>query len=209
MKRKTLAMIVYIFVLGVSSLVCSFTGTLQEPDATLVAAEVAKTVAAVQGTLESELKTAITQTAAVDPQEAASIVQLATATPIIFQQAPETNGQITGKLMYPSEVIPALRIVAFRSGSNDFLEVETKPNSNSYTIKDVPPGLYTIVAYVLDGPAGLSGGYSRAVPCGLSVQCADHTLIEVEVRAGETLTNIDPVDWYAPEGSFPEDPKGE
>ncbi|MGQ9553761.1 MAG: hypothetical protein ACUVWR_06595 [Anaerolineae bacterium] len=42
----------------------------------------------------------------------------------------------------------------------------------------------------------------------MSVDCADHSLIGVEVRAGETTTGIDPGDWYAPEGAFPPDPAG-
>ncbi len=209
MKPKFLPILVCSLVLGASSLMCTFTGTAQEPDATLVAANVAETVTAVQGTLEAELSAAITQTAAVDPQEAAKIVPLPTATPIILAQSNSTNyGTISGTLMYPSESIPPLRVVAFRLGGSEFVYVETKANSTTYTIKNVPPGFYTVVAYLLEGPAGLSGGYSRAVPCGLSVECPDHTLIEFEVKPGETITGIDPTDWYAPEGSFPEDPEG-
>lgn len=34
----------------------------------------------------------------------------------------------------------------------------------------------------------------------------DHSLITVEVGAGEVVSGIDPTDWYAPEGSFPSAP---
>ena len=65
----------------------------------------------------------------------------------------------------------------------------------------VPAGEYYVVAYTLDGK--LSAGYSAAVPCGLSVDCKDHTLIAVKVKTGEVVENINPQDWYAPAGAFP------
>jgi hypothetical protein len=55
-------------------------------------------------------------------------------------------------------------------------------------------------------PAGLAGGYTQAVPCGLSVNCTDHSLIPVQVNNGVVTQNINPGDWYAPEGSFPSYP---
>ncbi len=44
------------------------------------------------------------------------------------------------------------------------------------------------------------------VPCGLKAGCEDHSLIPVEVTAGNMATGVDPVDWYAPAGTFPPRP---
>ena len=44
------------------------------------------------------------------------------------------------------------------------------------------------------------------VPCGLSVECGDHSLLAVEVQSGQTTADVNPADWYAPEGAFPPDP---
>lgn len=127
----------------------------------------------------------------------------ATATPTA------ESGAIAGKLSYPSEFIPPLRIVAFAADSDAWYAVETEVNQQNYVLEGLPPGIYHVVAYVRDMPqSGLAGGYSQMVPCGLSVDCTDHSLIDVEVRAGETTTGIDPGDWYAPEGAFPPDPAG-
>ncbi len=74
-----------------------------------------------------------------------------------------------------------------------------------------PRALYYAVAYPYSadtytapapGSPVLAGGYTNAVPCGLSVDCTDHSLIAITVIAGQTIT-VDPGDWYAPEGAFP------
>jgi hypothetical protein len=116
---------------------------------------------------------------------------------------PPQTGSISGILAYPSEGIPPLRVVAFAPDSSSFY-IETGPGQNIYSIPNLPPGEYRVVAYTLDG--ALSGGYSQAVPCGLNVECVDHSLIPVMVVAGQDVPNINPVDWYAPPGVFPPDP---
>ncbi len=113
------------------------------------------------------------------------------------------SGSISGKLSYPSNFIPSLAIVAYVAGGSplDYYYVITNEGSNTYQLDNLPPGNYYVVAYVIGG--GLNGGYSQAVPCGLSVECGDHSLISVSVTGGQVTQGIDPADWYAPEGSFP------
>jgi len=53
-----------------------------------------------------------------------------------------------------------------------------------------------VYAWLDDG--NLGGSYSQAVPCGLSVDCTDHSLIPVTVNAGQDVTGIDVCDWYGP-----------
>jgi hypothetical protein len=127
---------------------------------------------------------------------------------------PALPGGINGALSYPSEFIPPLRVVAFRlengQPNGEFNFIMTSENQSTYQIDGLEPGQYWVVAYTIPAgegiPQGLAGGFSHAVPCGLAVDCGDHSLITVEVQAGQLTGGVDPVDWYAPEGTFPQDP---
>jgi len=111
------------------------------------------------------------------------------------------DGTIRGHLIYPSSILVAQRIVAFKTATmKKVAEVTTKQGQQTYELT-VPAGDYYVVAYTLDGK--LAAGYSKAVPCGLSASCTDHKLIAVHVGSGAVVENIDPQDWYAPAGAFP------
>ncbi|MFZ5878935.1 MAG: hypothetical protein ACOY0R_06180 [Chloroflexota bacterium] len=118
------------------------------------------------------------------------------------------EGGITGSLSYPSEGRPDIMVVAFSTQyypNGNYYFVFTTPSQATYEMV-LPQGEYYIVAYALDpfgNPMGLAGGYTQAVPCGLNVACTDHSLIPVPVAAGGAMGEINPADWYAPEGSFP------
>jgi hypothetical protein len=132
-----------------------------------------------------------------------------TTSPLPPTATPLKPGGISGSLGYPAAVIPALRIVAFKVGEDTWKSVDTAQNGRSFQINDLAPGKYLIVAYLIT-PGKLdpnySGGYSRAVLCGLTTKCTDHTLIPVEVKSGEITPNIIPADWYAAKGTFPKNP---
>ncbi len=114
------------------------------------------------------------------------------------------TGTVTGKLSYPAETIPPLRVTAFDVKTGKVKFINTEAGDNSYKL-ELSPGTYHIVAYVIpyNGFPEVAGGYTRAVPCGLAIECADHGYIEVTVVAGETVTGIDPADFYAEDGTFP------
>lgn len=114
--------------------------------------------------------------------------------------APVGNGTVTGALGYPSEVIPPLTIYFENVDTADVLLLSTGESQGSYS-KTLPPGTYYVYAWLQTG--GLGGGYSAAVPCGLTAGCTDHSLLPVEVTAGATTAGIDIVDWYGPPGSVP------
>lgn len=121
-------------------------------------------------------------------------------------EAPE-NGSVSGVLGYPSEFIPPLAVYAISTtDSSRFFYVNTAENQGAFTIENVAPGTYYVVAYRTTGRDD-SGAWSRMVPCGLSVNCTDHSLIPVTVVAGETATGVEVRDWYAPEGTFPARPQ--
>lgn len=113
---------------------------------------------------------------------------------------------LSGTLGYPSEMIPAVSIFAFnQDDQTQFFSVETSENDQSFTL-DVPAGTYLLVAYPLNTPE-MAGGYTQAVPCGLSVECTDHSLIPVTVGAGQIIDTIEIKDWYAEPGTFPAKPE--
>jgi hypothetical protein len=118
--------------------------------------------------------------------------------------ASQVTGTISGTLGYPSEYIPAMYVVAFNQNTTYWYYVITNQNDSTYSIDGLPPGPYTVVAYVID--SGMAGGYSQSVPCGLSVSCPDHSLIVVNVTAGSEVTGVDPIDFYAQPGDFPSNP---
>jgi hypothetical protein len=107
------------------------------------------------------------------------------------------TGSISGdQLSYPGPGVPALRIYAIRLGSSSgFCSTTTVVDQRSYTISGLPAGQYNVIAYKADG-SHLAGGYTRAVPCGLSASCTDHSLLAVVVQDGQAVTGINPGDWY-------------
>lgn len=115
-------------------------------------------------------------------------------------------GSISGSLTYPADSLPAMYVVAYQVGTETYQYIITLPGRGTYEIDGLPPGTYHIIAYTVGGagfPGGLAGGYTKAVPCGLAMECADHSLIDVTVAPGQHATGINPGDWYAPSGTFP------
>ena len=123
---------------------------------------------------------------------------------IDLHSSSRASGSITGKLGFPSEVIPPLRVVAFNLDNGKYFWVDTVQNQQYYEIKGLPSGDYTVVAY----PQGsdFAGGYTKYVICGLNESCHDHSLVRVQIDPGVTATNINPIDFYADAGTFPPDP---
>lgn len=165
----------------------------------------------------------VSQTVQVITQKTPTSVP-ATSTPVPATGTPNqsTNlpvesqyGTITGNLSYPSEFIPAMRVAAFSLTNGTVYFLDTDKGQGVYSI-NVPPGTYYVVSYTYQGVPGntgqadsytlgggsYAGGYTKMVPCGLSVGCDDHALLPVIVEGGQTVI-ADPGDWYAPEGAFP------
>jgi hypothetical protein len=113
-------------------------------------------------------------------------------------------GTVIASLSYPASALPRMRVVFFSLFGDSPSYTDTALGQNNVSM-DLPAGSYHVVAYSLAGggfPGGLAGGYTQAVPCGLSAACTDHSLLEVNVVAGTTIT-ISPGDWYVPDGTFP------
>lgn len=63
----------------------------------------------------------------------------------------------------------------------------------------VPPGRWLVYSTAESMLGDRRAYFSRAVPCGLSIHCHDHTPIPVDVSRGQTVTGVDPDDWWAHE----------
>jgi len=66
----------------------------------------------------------------------------------------QTTGMISGGVDYPYGNTPKLTIVAFSKSTPFWYWVGTIPGQNNYTISDLPPGNYLVVAYDDSGHAG-------------------------------------------------------
>jgi hypothetical protein len=111
------------------------------------------------------------------------------------------NGLVTGKICYPSESIPPMTVY-FRSTLDSSVKtLEIEADQNTYSV-NLEPGTYVAYAYPKDETTH-GGMYSAMVSCGLADHCKDHTLLPVEVRTGETVSDIDICDWYAEAGMVP------
>ena len=135
------------------------------------------------------------------------VLVLGAAPPVTSAHEPPaaTTGSITGVVSYPSEVLPPMRVYTLEVSGAAHYETATGQGPSHFTIDGVPRGTYYVVAYTQEAPR-LSGGWSRAVTCGLKTTCTDHALIPVTVVAGKPVTGVRVADWYAPSGTFPAEP---
>jgi len=117
-------------------------------------------------------------------------------TPAPAKAAPEA-GKIAGSLSYPSDYLPDDLEVCAEETTSGEVTCTGGFEDNSYAM-ELPVGTYHVWARTDDYEAGYRAYYNEAVRCGLDVTCADRSAIDVAVKAGETVTGVDPADWYAP-----------
>jgi hypothetical protein len=122
--------------------------------------------------------------------------------------APQT-GVIEGSLSYPSEFIPDdMTICAENLATKKIYCTSKHLKGKKYQYQvgyklTLPPGDYHVYAqlpdparYGAEYPKDYRAYYSQFVKCGMSVECQDHTPIVVKVKSGQTVSGIDPQDWY-------------
>ena len=117
--------------------------------------------------------------------------------PVGENPASSLTGSASGRVCYPSEMIPAMTAFFQDTSRGKITELTILEQQASYTV-ELPPGQYIAFAYLSSG-ADFGGSYSNAVPCGLSVECTDHSPLPFDVKVGESTEGIDLCDWYAPE----------
>jgi hypothetical protein len=115
-------------------------------------------------------------------------------------------GKVTGGVCYPSEHIPAM-IAFFKDNTTEHLDkLQIRPNQISYQI-ELAPGQYVAYAWATSYQVG--GMYSKAVTCGLTASCNDHSPQVFSVESGQTTTGIDLCDWIIPIDKLPIPPGSE
>lgn len=119
---------------------------------------------------------------------------------------------MTGRVNYPEGIQnhPEFPLVLVRVDDPSVhrvvhIQPAPVPGVRQYTIATVEPGIYVAMGYLT--PEHI-GGHTAAVACGLGATCSDHSLVRVTVRAGETVTGVDVLDWSLPLGSYPAQPAG-
>lgn len=139
-----------------------------------------------------------------EPDVSAIVNATLTAVAAEPQAALVEAGGIEGRLGYPADSLPALRIIALQVATGQYYSVDTAAGQETYRLDGLPEGKYNVLAYTLGSesiPAGLAGGYTQAVMCGMGPECADHGLVDVIVFDGEITPGVDILDWLQP--NFP------
>lgn len=201
MKRVLLLSIILLLTLS-ACVTPPNTNVEAELRATLVAVNVQSTIQAEQ---IASLQTQVMQPTATCPA-CPTPEPTPTALPPTETLAPtatvQATGSVSGRLGYPSEMVPPLRVVAFNILTGEYYWQNTVLNQTSYRFEALPVGTYHVLAYLIDNPTRtFYAGYSNFVTCGYQQSCTDHTLVTVEVKAGMETSNVDPNDWY---GADPE-----
>ena len=114
------------------------------------------------------------------------------------------SGGISGRLSYPSEYLPPMRVCAFELAEATPYCVRTGKGQAQYRLEGVPPGDYLVLAFPQEADA-LPGGYTGCIQ-DLSAACRDHDLQPVVVAPGRTTLDIDPADYYADAADWPQEP---
>ncbi len=141
--------------------------------------------------------------------ETQDTVALPSPTPIPPTQTSEPitdSGFVMGKICVPGSFIPRMTAYFQNDVTGAITEMQIGENQTNYTF-ELEPGEYIAFAYPQEGSISLGGMYSEAVPCGLSVECTDHTPLVFAILPGETTEGIDICDWYAQDQMPP--PPGE
>lgn len=109
------------------------------------------------------------------------------------------NSSIAGKIAYPSEVTPAIRICAVPAGAQPICRDSTA-GSTHYRFRQLPAGDYQIVAKLSEGDMRV-GGHMQQVQC-IRAPCPA-MLLTVSLAAGADLTGIDLNEFYPAREDFP------
>lgn len=128
--------------------------------------------------------------------------QMDTPTPIEEDRTEvDELGFIQGSLSFPSETIPSNMVVCAEDVNTlETTCTDTHIVGEQFTYREgyslsVKPGVYQVYAYLPEDP-DRRAYYNEFVVCGLSVECQSHEAIDIVVSAGETITDVDPQDWY-------------
>jgi hypothetical protein len=106
---------------------------------------------------------------------------------------------ITGNAGYPSDAGPDAGIHVYACDvrtSEITQEAKLDYETGDFEI-ELPPDTYYVFAGANENIEECANDfYDKTVPCGLTVDCNDYSLIPVEVKAGGTVSGIVTGDWF-------------
>lgn len=116
----------------------------------------------------------------------------------------KTTKELNGTLCYPSDYVPKMTVFLQDVATKKIHKIITQEDQRSFKFMDVPYGDYYAYAYTIEqtltdsegNSSKASGGFTKAVPCGLTVECNDHTLIHIKIDNEITKDTISICDWY-------------
>lgn len=122
---------------------------------------------------------------------------------ILLTSCSSTSGTVKGTVCYPAEYIPAMIVYLKNKETSKIYSLDVEENQKPFKFNKIPAGNYIAFAYTVqedltdhDSKSSVvSGGYTKAVPCGLTVECKDHSLLVFKVQNGKTTKNIQICDW--------------
>lgn len=118
----------------------------------------------------------------------------------VFAVSCNNKNIVEGNIGYPSDYVPEVEVVLENVADRSQLRLLVEASydgESSYSFRDVPDGKYIVFAIPTESDIDmLVGGYTNAVPCGLSVDCTDHGFIELDVKGGISLKDVNIYDWY-------------
>jgi hypothetical protein len=121
-----------------------------------------------------------------------------------------TNATLRGTVIYPSEMLPAQKVCAENQQTHRLFCSETKQSQQEFSIP-IKAGSYVVFATECnktyrkniscrDGYRSRRAYYNEHVKCGLTVECGQkhrkNVPIVIRIKAGQTIANIKPHDWY-------------
>lgn len=116
-------------------------------------------------------------------------------------QAPaRLGGSISGKIAYPSEFAPAMRICALRDDSAAPVCTHTAAGATNYQLVRLPAGEYRVIAQLHEADMRV-GGHVQQVQC-IRAPCPA-LLQAVTVSPGGQVTEVDLNEFYAAREDFP------
>lgn len=137
-------------------------------------------------------------------EDAAEAAGLVAPTPV--EVSGPRPARLTGRITYPSEELPVMRVCAVDSTDpGHAVCFRTAPGQATYML-DVPAGTWWLLAWPQGtGTAGDPGLLSGASACLASggTACGDHAPLRVTVAAGDVRDGLDINDWYYDRRAFP------
>jgi len=123
---------------------------------------------------------------------------------ILLSSCSSTTGTVRGTVCYPSEYIPAMNVYLKNKKTSKIYSLDIEENQKPFKFKKIPAGNYIAFAHTIQEVSTdlnyktsiASGGYTHAVPCGLTVECKDHSLLIFKVEKGKATKNIQICDWF-------------